>query len=456
MPHSDPLYPQVRVMGGTKKMYHVLGGGASSRWRENEAEQPMRGRGWVRGGVTQGKIHTRGNLLGSIPIVGTFRSPCVEPGSSSTLIGSGQHRAAVPERQATGREAPPTSRYRLHWELPAFLLNHGQPPHRQVQCRLVNILHPGPGHLVAMEFFHDCHHAFGAILQGSLFGLAALFPANYTSPIMSGQGLAGAFAALSMICALASGSALEDSAFGYFITACVVILLALLSYVALNKLEFYRYYTIENVSAAAPAEIELKKDLLENGGGVAETGAESGDGGKSVIQILKKVWVLALSVCLVFAVTIGIFPAVTADVKSTIAGESKWGIYFIPVSCFLLFNLFDWAGRSLTVLTMWPGQDSKLLPLLVAARLVFLPLFMLCNVSPRTYLPVLLAHDAWYICIMILFAVSNGYLASLCMCFGPKKVGVHEAETAGAIMAFFLSLGLALGAGLSFPLRILV
>uniref|UniRef100_A0A1B8XV49 Uncharacterized protein n=1 Tax=Xenopus tropicalis TaxID=8364 RepID=A0A1B8XV49_XENTR len=69
---------------------------------------------------------------------------------------------------------------------------------------------------------------------------------------------------------------------------------------------------------------------------------------------------------------------------------------------------------------MWPGQDSKLLPLLVAARLVFLPLFMLCNVSPRTYLPVLLAHDAWYICIMILFAVSNGYLASLCMCFAPK------------------------------------
>ncbi|OCT79587.1 uncharacterized protein LOC496024 isoform X1 [Xenopus laevis] len=299
-------------------------------------------------------------------------------------------------------------------------------------------------------------NSFGAILQGSLFGLAARFPASYTSPIMSGQGMAGAFAALSMICAIASGSALEDSAFGYFITACVVILLALFSYIALNKLEFYRYYTMERVSAAAPAEVELKKDLLENGGNVAETGAEDTEGGKSVIQILKKMWVLALSVCLVFTVTIGIFPAVTADVKSTIAGDSKWGVYFIPVSCFLLFNLFDWAGRSLTVLTMWPGQDSKLLPLLVAARLVFLPLFMLCNVSPRNYLPVLLAHDAWYICIMIVFALSNGYLASLCMCFGPKKVRVHEAETAGAIMAFFLSLGLAFGAGLSFPLRILV
>lgn len=46
--------------------------------------------------------------------------------------------------------------------------------------------------------------AFGAILQGSLFGLAGLLPASYTAPIMSGQGLAGTFAAVAMICALAS------------------------------------------------------------------------------------------------------------------------------------------------------------------------------------------------------------------------------------------------------------
>ncbi|KAM9315662.1 equilibrative nucleoside transporter 1 [Gastrophryne carolinensis] len=300
-------------------------------------------------------------------------------------------------------------------------------------------------------------NSFGALLQGSLFGLAALFPASYTAPIMSGQGLAGTFAAFSMICAIASGSALKDSAFGYFITACVVILLTLLSYLALGKLEFYRYYTIENLKSSNSTnhDLELKKDLLK--GDLLESGEKRTEHGKpSIIQILKKIWVLALSVCLVFTVTIGIFPAVTADVKSTIAGDSEWGKYFIPVSCFLLFNLLDWAGRSLTTRFMWPGKDSKLLPLLVAGRALFLPLFMLCNVAPREYLPVLLGHDAWYICIMIVFALSNGYLASLCMCFGPKKVEVQEAETAGAIMAFFLSLGLALGAGLSFPLRMLV
>lgn len=301
-------------------------------------------------------------------------------------------------------------------------------------------------------------NSFGALLQGSLFGMAALFPASYTAPIMSGQGLAGTFAAFSMICAIASGSAMEDSAFGYFITACVVILLALLSYFALNKLEFYKFYTVENLNNPgnrAPTDVELKKDLLQKGDHVEESGASTSEK-QSFLNILKKIWVLALSVCLVFTVTIGIFPSVTADVKSTIAGDSEWGKYFIPVSCFLLFNLFDWAGRSLTTLVMWPGKDSNLLPIMVAARLVFLPLFMLCNVMPRSFLPVLLAHDGWYIGIMVLFALSNGYLASLCMCFGPKKVNVHEAETAGAIMAFFLTLGLALGAGFSFLLRILV
>lgn len=41
-------------------------------------------------------------------------------------------------------------------------------------------------------------------------------------------------------------------------------------------------------------------------------------------------------------------------------------------------------------------------------------------------------------------------------CFSPRKVLAHEAETAGAVMAFFLSLGLALGAAVSFLVRILI
>lgn len=54
------------------------------------------------------------------------------------------------------------------------------------------------------------------------------------------------------------------------------------------------------------------------------------------------------------------------------------------------------------------------------ARVVFVPLLLLCNVQPRYYLPVFFEHDSWFILFMAAFAFSNGYLASLCMCFGPK------------------------------------
>ncbi|KAM8852872.1 equilibrative nucleoside transporter 1-like isoform 1-T4 [Synchiropus picturatus] len=301
-----------------------------------------------------------------------------------------------------------------------------------------------------------CINSFGAVLQGSLFGLAGILPTSYTTPIMSGQGLAGTFAAFSMICALTTGSSLRDSAFGYFITACVVIVLAIVAYLALPRMEFFQYY-MESSTSTPNSDEENKMDLLRKENSEKQpSSCAVEDQSSSVFSIFKQIWVMALSVCFIFTVTIGVFPSVTADAKSVVAADSAWGKYFIPVSCFLLFNLMDWAGRSLTAVCMWPGKDSIWLPVLVGLRVVFIPLFMLCNIEPRTWTNVWFAHDAWYIVFMILFSFSNGYLASLCMCFGPKKVPPHQAETAGAIMAFFLSLGLALGAALSFACRALV
>ncbi|KAF6365339.1 solute carrier family 29 member 1 (Augustine blood group) [Rhinolophus ferrumequinum] len=324
-------------------------------------------------------------------------------------------------------------------------------------------------HLDALPFFVITMikimliNSFGAILQGSLFGLAGLLPANYTAPIMSGQGLAGIFASVAMICAIASGSELSESAFSYFITACVVIILTIICYLCLPRLEFYRYY--RQLKLEGSGEQETKLDLISKGeqpragkeeSRVSAPNSQPTNKSHSVRAILKNILVPALSVCFIFTVTIGVFPAVTAEVKSSIAGTSAWGNYFIPVSCFLTFNVFDWLGRSLTAVTMWPGKDSRWLPSLVLARLVFVPLLLLCNVQPRRYLTVVFEHDAWFFIFVAAFAFSNGYLASLCMCFGPKKVKPAEAETAGAIMAFFLSLGLALGAVFSFLFRAIV
>lgn len=330
-------------------------------------------------------------------------------------------------------------------------------------------------------------NSFGAVLQGSLFGLVGLLPQKYSAIFMSGQGLAGTFAAVAMLLAIASDTDKETAALGYFITPCVGTLVTLFSYLFLPRLEFAQFYLDKSGKYEAGTTDELLKESkpVENGklnghtngsvpikeDGPNETELESSPNKSkqaflalepeeqkqdkaSVIEVFKKIWVMAFCVTFVFTVTLSVFPAVTADVKTFFPG--KWERYFISVCCFLTFNISDWLGRTITTLFQWPGKDSRLFPLLVVCRVVFIPLLMLCNVQNRVYLPVYFHHDAAFTIIMALFSVSSGYFVCLSMSYAPQMVDPKDAETAGALMTFFLALGLSIGAALSFPLRALV
>uniref|UniRef100_A0A3B4GXT4 Solute carrier family 29 member 2 n=1 Tax=Pundamilia nyererei TaxID=303518 RepID=A0A3B4GXT4_9CICH len=79
-------------------------------------------------------------------------------------------------------------------------------------------------------------NSFGAVLQGSLFGLVGMLPQKYSSIFMSGQGLAGTFAAIAMLIAIGSKTDPETAALGYFVTPCVGTLLTLFSYLVLPRL----------------------------------------------------------------------------------------------------------------------------------------------------------------------------------------------------------------------------
>ncbi|XP_034066465.1 equilibrative nucleoside transporter 2 [Gymnodraco acuticeps] len=331
-------------------------------------------------------------------------------------------------------------------------------------------------------------NSFGAVLQGSCFGLVGLLPQKYSTVFMSGQGLAGTFAAIAMLLAIASDADSETAALGYFITPCVGTLVTLGSYVLLPRLEFAQHYLNKSVKYEAGTTDELLKEssTVENGklnghaNGTAtssspEGGAEvEGDPGTerpkpaflsleqeekgqakaSVVEVFKKIWVMAFCVTFVFTVTLSVFPAVTVDVKTSFPG--KWERFFISVCCFLIFNLNDWFGRTVTTFICWPAKESRLFPLLVVCRVVFVPLLMLCNVQNRYFLPVFFSHDAAFAFIMTLFSLSSGYFVCLSMSYAPQLVDKKDGETAGALMTFFLALGLSIGAALSFPLRALV
>ncbi|XP_078131751.1 equilibrative nucleoside transporter 2 isoform X1 [Sander vitreus] len=233
-------------------------------------------------------------------------------------------------------------------------------------------------------------NSFGAVLQGSLFGLVGLLPQKYSTVFMSGQGLAGTFAAIAMLLAIASDADSETAALGYFITPCVGTLVTLFSYLLLPRLEFAQYYLNKGSKYEADTTDELLKErsTVENGklnghanGTVTSqptkdgsaAGAEGdpvpdgpehaflsveqvekGQAKASVLEVFKKIWVMAFCVTFVFTVTLSVFPAVTADVKTSFPG--KWERFFISVCCFLIFNINDWFGRTVTTLICWVSR----------------------------------------------------------------------------------------------------
>ena len=118
--------------------------------------------------------------------------------------------------------------------------------------------------------------------------------------------------------------------------------------------------------------------------------------------------VYAVSVYLIFTVTLACFPAITALVTSSTLNkddpeENAWGTkFFIPVCCFVLFNVGDWIGRFVAELAQWPkpGKFGMWFTLVLSLlRVGFVPLFMFCNIpaSDRQMTSTLFDSDYYYI-----------------------------------------------------------
>ncbi|XP_061626097.1 equilibrative nucleoside transporter 2-like isoform X2 [Phyllopteryx taeniolatus] len=328
---------------------------------------------------------------------------------------------------------------------------------------------------------------FSAVLQGSLFGAVGLLPARYSTLFMTGQGLAGIFAAVAMLCSVLGNADTKSAALGYFITPCVATLGTLTCYMILPHLEFARFY-LRRRSNDVDEEAKMK-ELLPSAGwcvksvqfavnlnvlsiiprrSLADGHVVSSKDGKhleadrrlmgeplersSVLLVFKKIWPMALCITCVFAVTLSVFPVVTVRVETVYKKHTDWDKVFTCVCCFVVFNAMDLVGRGTPSIAQWPSKDSCVFPCAVVSRVLFIPLLMMCNIPGSKLSVFLFHHDGAFAAIMALFAFSNGYLASLCMAYAPQLVGQRDCETAGSLMTFFLVLGLALGAALSFLL----
>ncbi|KAF1970763.1 nucleoside transporter-like protein family [Bimuria novae-zelandiae CBS 107.79] len=285
-----------------------------------------------------------------------------------------------------------------------------------------------------------------SLCQNGVFAYVASFGREeYTQGIMTGQGIAGVLPCIAQIVSVLSvppkeseeGAPQESSksAFIYFLTATVISALTLVTFV----------YLLSKPASHGHVRPTLDDEEVDPGYGAASH--------KSIplLRLLQKLYWLAGAVFLTFAITMfyPVFTQKTLSVRDpTTSSRLFQPAVFIPLG-FLFWNIGDLIGR---VIPGIPGltltAQPRLLFTLAVARLAFIPLYLLCNVSGRG---AAINSDFFYLFIVqLLFGVSNGYIGSNCMMGFVEWVDPEEREAAGGFMSLCLVAGLTAGSFLSF------
>ena len=161
-----------------------------------------------------------------------------------------------------------------------------------------------------------------------------------------------------------------------------------------------------------------------------------------------------------FWVSLSIFPGVAVLIQPNqhlLLTDSFWtSKFFLPVCCFFLFNLCDYLGRYLGSFILLKEKHIFSLLSIALFRVIFIPLFLFCNLIPAFYsrhLPVVFYSEYFYIVFMILFGLSNGYIVLNVFVNGPLSVPPEYRKLSGFFLMLFLGLGLTFG---SFTSTVLV
>merc|ERR1712195_8552 len=326
-----------------------------------------------------------------------------------------------------------------------------------------------------------------ALVQSGIFGLAGRFPPLYTQAVMSGQGIAGVIVSITSLSSVLGTPCSGNHTISLPITTS--------NATSSVKAESFSYLTPKS-RARRRAQLQNQSILnspvfqsstssspIDHTDIVACTTRESDEEytSLSTCTLISYIWKHALSVCLTFVVTLSVFPGITSDIRSqnnpnnircpTDCSRIPYGGGVWQAIFFLLFNVGDTLGRFLASLgTCIP---NRLLWIVSICRVGFIPLLLLCSLntgngpvapspssssltmssSPVSTAVGYFTHDIYPITFLSLLALSNGYVASLEMMYAPNLVPKNEASRAGAIMAFFLVLGLVLGSLASFGIR---
>ncbi|KAG5331772.1 S29A3 protein, partial [Acromyrmex charruanus] len=264
------------------------------------------------------------------------------------------------------------------------------------------------------------------IYQNSVFGMAAKLPIRYT-----GANISGTFTAIINFLAQIMAPNARTAAIYYFITALFILLACFDTYFALPINRFYRYHELLHQK-------ETNKRQLENN--------SRGKHKPAYWKVFKACFPQCFNIFLIFFVTLALFPSVQSDIQFSDKNFVISSEYYSSVMCFLTFNITAMLGSLIASLVQWPSRKYLVIPVIL--RIVYIPLFLICNYQPmgvERILPVLIKNDWVFWVIAITMGLSSGYLSSLSMMYCPRMVDSQYASTAGMFGAASLMTGIFTG-----------
>ncbi|KAH9812077.1 nucleoside transporter-domain-containing protein [Melampsora americana] len=344
--------------------------------------------------------------------------------------------------------------------------------------------------------------AFGsATLQNSVIAISSWFGPDYLQGILSGQGANGAIVSLLQLLASVrefestpednfgssedlspiihiSQDKIRNGSFTFYIGSTIFGVFALLSFMMLCSLPFYKQVMKSNkkkvTSSIQRLSIEGERStdqlLQSTEYSTEEPFPTNPIKPVNLRSVEPKIRSLGLSVFWVFFVTLAVFPSITGSIISTNSAQinpskssaflQNWRnpLIFIPLH-FLCFNCGDWLGRIIpqlfSNLSTLLIQRKKVLWSMSFFRIGFVPLFLLCNIEKSSV--VLFKNDFVYFLILSLFAISNGFTSTLLMIAGVAEPSLEPEEIAVAAtcMSLYLTSGLAMGSFVSFGVKAL-
>jgi len=157
----------------------------------------------------------------------------------------------------------------------------------------------------------------------------------------------------------------------------------------------------------------------------------------SLWSLAKKLKYMAYAIFFTFCVTMffPVFTQLILSVNNTApTSRASSRIFtpevFIPIG-FFVWNSGDLIGRVICAVPYLTLPRPGWLAFLSLARVVFIPMYLLCNINGAG---AVIRSDAFYFLVQFLFGLSNGWLGSNTMMAAPQFVDDDEKEATGGFM----------------------